>query len=79
MVIFSMSSVCPEFLRGTLVIPGRSIRVRSGHVLLKIVKIIGMSTIFLELPATLSVSSSMLRFTSWKSVNFLLGISSNIA
>jgi len=53
------------------VIPGRSTRVKSGVSLEKIFKTIGLSTIPLFLPATLSVKVSIIFLTSLKSKNFL--------
>ena len=64
---------------GIRVIPGRSIRVRSGHVLEYILSLIGMLTIFRFFPATNSVNSTIFSLTILKSVNFKPLISSNVA
>lgn len=73
-VIFSMlSGWSPIAIR---VIPGKSIRVRSGQVCEYTYRMIGLSIIFLLAPQTLSVSPTMLSRTSEKLVNFLPLISS---
>lgn len=77
LVTRSMSLSCPSI--GTFVIPGKSIKVKSGQVGENIVRIIGSSTMFLLFPQILSVSMLMLSRTFLKSVNFLSGISSKIA
>ena len=64
---------------GIRLIPGKSIRVRSGHVLEHILSIIGMLTIFLFFPATNSVNSKIFSLTILKSVNLESFISSNVA
>jgi hypothetical protein len=48
----------------TLVIPGKSTRVKLGTHELYTVRMIGSLTIFFELPHTFSVSFSILRLTS---------------
>ena len=77
LVIYSIFASWPSI--GILVIPGRSIIVKSGHVWEYTVSTIGLSTIFFVLPAILSVKNSMVDLTSRKSVNFLPGTSSNLA
>lgn len=77
LVIYSILASWPSI--GILVIPGKSIMVKSGHVWEYTVNTIGLSTIFLVLPAILSVKNSIVDFTSRKSVNFLPGTSSNLA
>jgi hypothetical protein len=64
---------------GILVIPGRSIKVKSGHVFEYMFNLIGLFTIFLFFPATFSVNSIIFSFTIEKSVNFWSFISSKIA
>lgn len=58
-------------------IPGKSIKVRSGASLEYTVSLIGLSTIPLLFPATLSVNSSILDRTLSKSVYFVSGYSEN--
>lgn len=60
-------------------IPGKSTNVRSGHVWEYTLSTIGLSIIFLLVPQTLSVKNSIVLLTSLKSVNCLLGTSSNFA
>ena len=74
LVIYSMFSACPAI--GIRVIPGRSIRVRSGHVCEYTFSTIGLSTMPLLLPQTLSVRPLILSLTSFMSKNFFPGISS---
>lgn len=59
-----------------LVIPGKSIRVRSGQVWEKTCKTIGLSTMLVSFPHNLSVKLMILSLTSANLVNFLPGISS---
>src|SRR5574343_466603 len=63
---------------GILVIPGKSIKVRSGQVQEKIVKIIGSSMIFLVFPALSSVHLMIISLTSSKFV-YLVSFPSNTA
>lgn len=63
-VISSMFLGISEPVSGTLVIPGMSIRVRFVQDDENIVSLIGLSTIFLFLPAFSSVICSILLFTS---------------
>jgi uncharacterized membrane protein len=64
---------------GILVIPGRSIKVKSGQVGEYTFNIIGLSMMFLFFPQILSVNSSILLLTTLKSVNFSPLISSKVA
>lgn len=73
LVIYLIFVGCSLPAIGILVIPGKSIKVKSGHVYEYIVKIIGSSTIFFLEPATLSVKSSIVFLTVEKSLNFLSG------
>jgi len=70
LVISSILSGYPELCKGIRVIPGKSTKVRSGPVLENIVMIIGILTMFLLVPATLSVNSIIFSRTKLKSVNF---------
>ena len=79
LVICSILSGWSDPAMGILVIPGKSTKVRSGHVFEYTVSTIGLSTIFLLFPHILSVRKSIVDFTSAKSVNFLPGTSSNLA
>ena len=54
-VIYSMLSGWSEPAIGILVSPGRSIRVKSGQLCEYILKIMGLSIIFFEVPAALFV------------------------
>ena len=72
-----MSLGWSEPAKGILVIPGKSITVRSGHVGEYIVSTIGLLTIFFFCPATLSVKPSIDSLTLSKSKNFWFGIYSN--
>ena len=67
-VISSMFSGMSEPVRGTLVIPGRSIKVKLGQVDETIVSFIGLSTIFLFVPALSSEIAKIFNFTSSKFV-----------
>ena len=62
LVIYSMFYAYPAI--GILVIPGKSIRVRSGHEWEKMFNNIGLSTIFFLSPATLSVNVYIIFLTS---------------
>ena len=73
-VIYSIFSAWPAI--GISVIPGKSIRVKSGQVCEYIFKTMGLSTIPLLLPQTLSVRSSIVYLISSILKNFLFGISS---
>lgn len=79
LVIYSILSGWSEPLIGIRVIPGKSTSVRSGQVWEYTLKTIGLSTIFLLVPQTLSVKNSIVLLTSLKSVNYLFGTSSNLA
>ena len=74
LVIYSMFSAWPAI--GMRVIPGKSIKVRSGQVCEYTFNTMGLSTIPLLLPQTLSVSPSIFSFTFCMSKNFYPGISS---
>ena len=79
LVIYSILSGQSDPDIGILVIPGRSTKVRSGHVWENTDKTIGLSMIFLLVPQILSVKKSIVSLTSAKLVNFLFGTSSNLA
>lgn len=70
-----MLSGCPP--TGIEVIPGKSTMVMLGHVPDVTFNTIGLFTIFLSLPQTLSVRKSIFSRTSSKFVKLVLGISSN--
>ena len=74
LVIYSMFSAWPAI--GMRVIPGRSISVRSGHVCEYTFNTMGLSTIPLLFPHTLSVSPLILSLTCCMSKNFYPGSSS---
>jgi len=65
--------------KGIRVIPGKSIKVKSGHVFEYIFSFMGIFIMFFLVPASLSVKSSIVFFTNSKSKNFLSFISSNSA
>ena len=67
------------FPTGTLVTPGKSTRVRSGHVGEYTFNTIGLSTIFLSVLHTSSVRASIVSLTLIKSVNLTPFLSSKIA
>ena len=79
LVIYSILSGWSEPVIGIRVIPGKSTKVKSGHVWEYTLSTIGLSTIFLLVPQILSVKNSIVLLTSLKSVNYLLGTSSNFA
>ena len=64
---------------GTLVTPGKSTKVRSGHVCEYTFNTIGLSTIFLFVLHISSVKASMVSLTFIKSVNLVPFLSSKIA
>ena len=64
---------------GTLVTPGKSTKVRSGHVCEYTFNTIGLSKIFLSFPHTSSVKASIVSLTLIKSVNFFPFLSSKTA
>ena len=76
-----MLATCPP--TGMEVIPGKSTMVRFGHDLEKILRMMGLSTIYLFLPQTWSVTWSMPARTSLKLLNLFFTpfskISSNSA
>ena len=74
LVICSIFSACPAI--GIRVIPGKSISVRSGQVCEYTFRTMGLSTIPLLAPQTLSVRPSMFSLTFYMSKNFYPGISS---
>ena len=77
-VISSMLSGWSEPFTGTLVIPGKSTKLKSGTFLEYTVRIIGLSIIPLLLPASFSVNYSIFRHTSEKSSIFSSLLLSNI-
>ena len=79
-IFFVISSIffgC--FPTGTLVTPGKSTKVKSGHVCEYTFNTIGLSTIFLSSLHTSSVNASIVSLTFIKSVNFCPFLSSKIA
>ena len=71
-----MLATCPP--TGMEVIPGKSTMVRLGQDFEKILRMMGLSTIYLFLPQTWSVTWSMPALTSLKFVNFFFAPFSKI-